>query len=192
MSSSASPLLDLAPELRNEIYHYALSGHGRDVKISIAGNDYHHALLRTCKQIRNEALPVWYANTSFRVTADSTNTSGPFTWLSHIHADDQKLIKKVVVEWNVSLPEERIFKAAGPLSRLDRLESYKEKMFDRGKNSVKLLAPFLTSLRHAGVEMTAISCGFGDIPDDRYAIRHTLLGDYHAEVETLVAKIYSA
>lgn len=192
MDSSLSPLLDLAPELRNEIYSYALGSIYQDTTISILGNDCHPPLLRACKQIRNEALPIWYASTDFRARVDSANTSGPLIWLSRIHPNDQKRIKKVVIEWNTSPSEERIFKAADPRSGFEQLESYKDNMFKRGKSAVQLLTPFLTAMRDAGAEMEGITCDLEDrIHDRSHASRCRLLDAYCTELETLVAKTWS-
>lgn len=195
MDSSSSPLLSLAPELRNEIYKYTFYKKGMyHLIISITGNEPQPPLMRTCRQLRNEALPLWYTNKDFRVTVDSTNAGGPLTWFSRIHPDDQKLISSVCVEWNVSPSEERIFKAVGPRSSPEQLTSYRQKMFTRGRVAVKALAPFLSAMRDAGIKQEAVTCDHsGILANDRCrGTRYELLDRYLAELATLLTKTWTA
>lgn len=192
METTASPILSLPPELRNEIYGYALMATNEIVKISTEGDDYHPALLRTCKQIRNEARPLWYATAEFRAIVDSDNASGPFNWISRVHPKDQKLIKSFCFEWSVSPAEERIFRAVGPRSTVEQLRSYRSKMFNRGKGSVQHLEPSLVALRHAGVDAKYIPVERAVYGWDGCAdARRRLLEDYQHELDTLVAKVFS-
>jgi hypothetical protein len=58
--STGSPFMDLPGELKNRIYFYALVRKD-NVEISAANWDTHQpALLKTCKQIRREALSIFY------------------------------------------------------------------------------------------------------------------------------------
>ncbi|EMC97492.1 hypothetical protein BAUCODRAFT_40938, partial [Baudoinia panamericana UAMH 10762] len=56
-------LLDIPPELRNRIYCHLLPF---KQEIILTVNGYARpALLATCKQVRNEALKMFYANNTF-------------------------------------------------------------------------------------------------------------------------------
>jgi hypothetical protein len=59
---ASCPLLNMPPELRNDIYRYALLGPEFIVSNSFA----EPSLLRTCKQIRTESLKLFYLETSFK------------------------------------------------------------------------------------------------------------------------------
>lgn len=59
-TNSASPLLNLPPELRNRIYRFALI-EPNTVHVHRAGWSFHQpALLKSCRQIRHEALGLFY------------------------------------------------------------------------------------------------------------------------------------
>jgi hypothetical protein len=75
-----TPLLELPPELRNEIYHLVLH---RSRRIVISGSVPEVPLILTCKQIRSEARPIFYGINKFSVRG--FNYSGSkWTWLSGI------------------------------------------------------------------------------------------------------------
>jgi len=187
--TSSSQLLELAAELRNEIYSYVLNGQ-HDTKVSAYGDDYHPALLRTCKQIRNEALPIWYATTTFIFQVTSEHTSGPMIWLDRIHRDDQKRIRKMAVEWQPSAPERRIIKAIGPRSSIFQLDSYSQKMFSRGRNAVQCLAPFVKAMRQHSFEKKNVVCR-ALAGEENFGARMLLSMKYSEEVELLLDNIYS-
>jgi hypothetical protein len=73
-----SPLLELPPELRNEIYHLVLR---RSRRIVISDSIPEAALLLTCKQIRSEVRPIFYAINRFSVR-DFNYNGLKWTWLS--------------------------------------------------------------------------------------------------------------
>jgi hypothetical protein len=76
-----SPLLKLPPELREHIYHFALA----EVDI-IAVNSVTStapALLLTCRKIRRESEPIFYASNEFRVS--SVNWAVPCPAAHWIH-----------------------------------------------------------------------------------------------------------
>ena len=76
-------------ELRDEIYAAALTT--QDIVSVIDAEGYKQsqpALLRTCRQIRQEALPVYYSSNSFRVVIQDNDTLPAITWLQSL-ADAQ-------------------------------------------------------------------------------------------------------
>lgn len=68
--SLSSPLLALAPELRNNIYRFALTD--TEVTISDESMKNRAALLSTCKQIRSEAWGIFYNECKFRIIIDGS------------------------------------------------------------------------------------------------------------------------
>ena len=68
-SNNDSTLLDLIPELRNNIYHIVLApDEEQPVEITFKEIKTRTALLRTCSQIRSEATQIFYAANSFLIT----------------------------------------------------------------------------------------------------------------------------
>lgn len=92
----SSPLLDLAAELRNYIWRLALTTDGQ-VKIDKTTFLQHKALLDTCRQIRNEALQIFYAENEFLITAESFVVAGSSKWLSTI-GDFRSVITRIQID----------------------------------------------------------------------------------------------
>jgi len=60
-SSTGSPFMELPGELKNRIYFYALVKPETNIEITALSWPFHQpALLKTCKQIRGEALSIFY------------------------------------------------------------------------------------------------------------------------------------
>lgn len=72
-----SPLLDLPPELRNEIYRYTL--HASDWLVVDGRMPEEPGLLSACRQIRTEASPIYYFENWFHIWINDYN--GEVTWL---------------------------------------------------------------------------------------------------------------
>ncbi|KAK3050292.1 hypothetical protein LTR09_008441 [Extremus antarcticus] len=70
-ASSSSPLLKLPPELRNKIYGYAILRSGVKKVHSTDGSQ--PPLLRVCKEIRSEAVALYYTDNKFYLCIDSCN-----------------------------------------------------------------------------------------------------------------------
>ena len=69
-SSTSSPFMDLPGELKNRIYFYSLA-RPDNIEITAANwNTHQPALLKTCKQIRHEALPIFYNDNSISANID--------------------------------------------------------------------------------------------------------------------------
>ncbi|KAK5127973.1 hypothetical protein LTR85_005090 [Meristemomyces frigidus] len=70
-STETSPkkqyLLTIAPELRNRIYHEALKSPDR-IRLSTKEQPLQPALLRTCRQIRQEAIGIYYNINRLEIT----------------------------------------------------------------------------------------------------------------------------
>lgn len=69
---AASPLFKLPPELRLQVYEYALyNGHDGICEITRNEGIPEPALLYTCKAVRQEGIPVFYTVNSIRLVAES-------------------------------------------------------------------------------------------------------------------------
>jgi hypothetical protein len=81
-NKKASMLLTLAPELRNRIWEFALVEDERiPVNVYKDGGWTHvrqPALLRTCRQIRDEAIGTWYTSNTFLFKACNSFSFTPY------------------------------------------------------------------------------------------------------------------
>lgn len=78
----SSPLLRLAPELRNRIYEFAAIEDDQPIKVQPSLRQ--PPFLATCHQIRDEALGIWYEANEFEVTVkdcDAASLLNP--WIGH-------------------------------------------------------------------------------------------------------------
>ena len=87
--------LDLPAELRIEIYNLIL----RKVVIHILPSNSDrqsapHGLLRTCRQIRHEVLPIMHTSCAIRATITDFDFSGLLAWLARIPVDGHKELAK--------------------------------------------------------------------------------------------------
>lgn len=88
--------LDLPAELRIEIYNLVL----KKVVIHILPSNSDrqqpapHGLLRTCRQIRQEVLPIIHTSCAIRATITDFDFSGLLTWLSRVSGDGHKALAK--------------------------------------------------------------------------------------------------
>lgn len=71
-------LLDLPAELRNDIYRLVVL-QTDDIVVSTEGIN-EPPLLKACKQIRVEALPIYYAENSFELQIRDCNSNAVFKW----------------------------------------------------------------------------------------------------------------
>lgn len=94
-----SPLLALAPELRNRIYHHALA-ESRELYIITEDGDAQAqpALLRTCRQIRREALRMYYNENCFVAVVVEGQTERVIAWLSSLGHRVGPYIKHLSIE----------------------------------------------------------------------------------------------
>ena len=98
-------LLSLPPELHNQIYELVVAG--RET-ILVTWSPWHDgpypefwsepAILRTCHQVRNEALPLFYAKSTFRFDCFKLFTRPQAI---HVHAERMKHVQLLVVGWLV-------------------------------------------------------------------------------------------
>lgn len=110
-AGTAEPLLlKLPPELRNYIYElalvepYTMDLEAEDVAGRIAEVVLQPDLTRTCKQIRQEALPIFYGRNTFEIYVCSDwpgEHAEPFLvlprWLHLIGAANRQTVQRVVV-----------------------------------------------------------------------------------------------
>jgi hypothetical protein len=103
-------LLAIAPELRNSIYEYTLiapeplntvkriSRFSSEKGAMIRGSEFRQepALLWTCKQIRAEALPIFYGANTFH---DSAQDIGGFWFLRHLTAEKRAVLRALRVSY---------------------------------------------------------------------------------------------
>ncbi|KXL47959.1 hypothetical protein M433DRAFT_313061 [Acidomyces richmondensis BFW] len=120
-------LLETLPaDVRKRIYEYVLT-RGEDVRVSRLrvspvgpyggltcktqdcrpGPGYGFvkpALLSVCKQIREEATPIFYACNNFRILiCDEAQIAGiPFVWLKSLTVNEKKALKRLVLEFHIS------------------------------------------------------------------------------------------
>jgi hypothetical protein len=74
---SHSPLLKLPPELRNRIYEYALRFDNGICEVNETVGIPESALLLTCKEIRREAIGIFYSVNKVHVELESFSPSLP-------------------------------------------------------------------------------------------------------------------
>lgn len=72
-SNPDSGLLSLPAELRNRIYRLVLLRH-RTIRVTKSGFNQGSGILATCKQIRYEALKIYYYENAFSVSTPKWNT----------------------------------------------------------------------------------------------------------------------
>ncbi|CAK3766517.1 Hypothetical predicted protein [Lecanosticta acicola] len=77
--------LDLAPELRNRIYDYALVLDPKDSQ-PVHKKLKQPGLLTTCTQIRAEARMMWYSQNDFVIIVQDCNANLLQRWLQHVSA----------------------------------------------------------------------------------------------------------
>ena len=101
LDQSSSPLMRLPAELRLRIYDYALT---EDTYVMLLNDEGaktgQPALLRTCRQIRNEALDLYYSSNVFALVVDVNGRKAMETeirWTVRLGARCQ-LIKKFIIE----------------------------------------------------------------------------------------------
>lgn len=79
-SAKKSPLLSLPPEMRNRIYRFALVEED-DIEIPSGGPfPSDPPLLRTCSQIRGEAISIFYLENTFSFTIEDFNAGKYLEW----------------------------------------------------------------------------------------------------------------
>ena len=76
-SSASSPFMKLAAELRNTIYEYALYLDDGVIEVSETAGIPEPALLLTCKDIRREAIGVFYSINTIKLLIDSYSPAMP-------------------------------------------------------------------------------------------------------------------
>lgn len=96
----SSPLLDLAAELRNNIYHFVLTN---DEPLAVKKEDIqcHTALLDTYNQIKAEATSIFYLENDFIIPVDLENIIAAAAWLECIE-NKVTMIKKFSVHVGLS------------------------------------------------------------------------------------------
>ena len=96
--SDNSALFNLPPELRNTIYSYELV---KDDAVHVAYGKHpsEPALLVTCKQIRYEALPMFYDARVFHFTAEVRVARSTFPWLHSLGPGRCALLRKIQIEY---------------------------------------------------------------------------------------------
>lgn len=89
---STSPFLLLSAELRNLIYQHTFS---TDFAVEFGNAKIQHPLTKTCRQIRHEALAMYYTSTKFNAHL----RDGPITplthWLRVIGRDTCLLVREI-------------------------------------------------------------------------------------------------
>lgn len=86
--AEGSPLLRLPAELRNMIYRQALIGPQPLMTDTIAFQE--PPLLLTCKEIRSEAAPLFFAENTFRVSTDEYKITAYLKWRQVVMAAEKR------------------------------------------------------------------------------------------------------
>lgn len=73
-----SPLLRLSAELRNVIYEHTFTS---QYAVTLCSGKVQHPLTKTCRQIRHETLPMYYAVTKFNAHLDDGPATPLAKWL---------------------------------------------------------------------------------------------------------------
>ncbi|KAI9672647.1 MAG: hypothetical protein M1831_000082 [Alyxoria varia] len=122
-----SPFLRLPREIRDMIYEYSLACAEESKKnsttyiVPTSGKfNYEPGLLHTCRQIQNEALPVFYARNIFVVNLDYLDFSLVEKWLNALGKMRGKLVKRIgfFIEGPMDFPQ-----VAGHLQMLETILS---------------------------------------------------------------------
>lgn len=100
--------LDLPPEVRNRIYSFLLPNGGR-CKLGAAQTDREKAsgyppITKVSRQIRQEALPIFYHATTFVFCSDKLGTQlakSARIWMAQVVQDNMKHIRIVTVRLNI-------------------------------------------------------------------------------------------
>lgn len=84
--SATAPFLKLPGELRNRIYrlHLATEPQGHGYIVVDLEDSTEPPLLITCHQVRREALPLYYCESSFYLTVGSYNSALPLRWAQQL------------------------------------------------------------------------------------------------------------
>ncbi|KAF2722187.1 hypothetical protein K431DRAFT_284131 [Polychaeton citri CBS 116435] len=110
-----SPFIRLSPELRNLIYEYTFTSR---YKHHLTDGNCQHSLTKTCRQIRQEALGMFYTHTRFNAHLDDRPPAPLLSWLKVIGLHSCLLIRELNI-WGLhdvcltlhSLPAARAFMA---------------------------------------------------------------------------------
>ncbi|GAB7359975.1 hypothetical protein MBLNU230_g7499t1 [Neophaeotheca triangularis] len=84
-----SPMASLSAELRNHIYSYIFDD---KYATALANGKTQHAICQTSRQLRQETLAMYYANTRFNAHLDDGPSTPLVQWLSHM---DREMILSV-------------------------------------------------------------------------------------------------
>ncbi|KAK5120769.1 hypothetical protein LTR85_005835 [Meristemomyces frigidus] len=111
-SIQTSPLLSLPPELRNNIYSFALTPTNEtpenEIEVPADGRLAHPSLLKVCKQITEEATELYYATTTFYLSFTPSDLSPVKSWLDIIGTKNATVIDRVVTVLDAHKEQELI------------------------------------------------------------------------------------
>jgi len=102
-TTQTSRLLNIASELRNIIYDYALAADG-PIDISPSGEVAMLALLRVCRQSHGETKLLYYDTNTFKASVRDEETLGPLLWTKRIDKPSACAITAFVIEYSSSPP----------------------------------------------------------------------------------------
>ncbi|KAK4636262.1 hypothetical protein CLAFUR4_02161 [Fulvia fulva] len=91
-----SPLLRLSAELRNVIYEHTFTS---QYAVTLCSGKVQHPLTKTCRQIRHETLPMYYAVTKFNAHLDDGPATPLAKWLK-TQAPELVLCMNGLVIWS--------------------------------------------------------------------------------------------
>ncbi|KAM3415718.1 hypothetical protein BST61_g9232 [Cercospora zeina] len=94
-----SPLYRLSPELRNQIYEQVFTSR---YAVTLQDQKCQHALTRTCRQIRREALAMYYSLTSFNAHLDDGPATPLTKWMKVLGPETVCAIERINV-WDLHM-----------------------------------------------------------------------------------------
>lgn len=96
-------LLTLPPEIRNQIYNLVLSSSSTPsylcpFALSVQAKKYSYSLTQTCRQLRLETLPHFYATKTLLLNLRAANLPHYIAWLKHLPQEAFPAIRQVLLE----------------------------------------------------------------------------------------------
>ena len=89
-----SILARLSPELRNRVYEYVFTS---DYAVTLRKGLAQHALTKTCRQIRQETMPMYMSLTRFNAHLDDGPATPLARWLRAVGPEMALLIAEINV-----------------------------------------------------------------------------------------------
>lgn len=186
LQTGDSRLLALPAELRERICEYALSC---EETIAIRRPDYatSTALLRTCRQIRAEALPVFFKYNHFSVALGFKDWRNLFHWTLKVERADLATIRSFNIEFHDAETIRRLQTATS----LD-CENVQKTIGRIYQEQEELIARILSKLPFSGLRLSSISAPVVQMPRIEDGVGEYLLADIKDHWQKALARQVAA